>query len=65
LDRLDKLEVSARSANLTFAQTLRIFENVCDRLGQGQDLSRLKKLLRPVILEIVLRLFDEPPARGR
>lgn len=65
LDRLDKLEVSARSANLTFAQTLRIFENVCERLGQGHDPTKFKKLLRPVMLEIVLRLFDEPPARPK
>lgn len=61
LDRLDKLEASARRANLTFAQLLRIFETTCDRLSQGKDTAKLKKLLRPVMLELVLRLFEESP----
>jgi CheY-like chemotaxis protein len=63
IDRLDHLEKRARAANLTFAQTLRIFESVCDRLAAGQETAKYKRLLRPVMLELVLRLFEESPTR--
>lgn len=65
LERLDELESSARVANLTFAQTLRIFESTCDRISVGDHQPNLKRLLRPVMLEIVLRLFEEAPTRGK
>lgn len=61
--RIDKLEEAARKVNLTFAQLLRVFESVCDRLAQGKDSNHLKKVLRPVMLEMVLRLFEEGPMR--
>jgi CheY-like chemotaxis protein len=60
---LDRLETAARKVNLTFAQLMRIFESVCDRLSHGKDPTHLKRLLRPVLLEMVLRLFEEPPSR--
>src|SRR5205085_12176965 len=63
LGRLDRLEREARSARLTFAQTLRLFENACDKLDDGHP-GTAKRLLRPIMLEIVLRLFEETPARG-
>ena len=63
VSRLDRLERDARAARLTFAQTLRLFENACDKLDNGHP-GLAKRLLRPVMLEIVLRLFEEAPARG-
>lgn len=63
-ERLDKLEATARKGGLTFAQTLRIYESVCEKLANGNDLDQTKRLLRPVMLEVVLRLFEEAPARG-
>jgi len=65
LPQLDDLERLARQANLTFAQTLRIFESVCERLAPELDQPRLKRLLRPIMLEVVLRLFEEAPMRNR
>lgn len=65
MPRLDELEKVARKANLTFAQTLRVFESVCERLGGEADQARLKRLLRPIMLEVVLRLFEEAPMRNR
>jgi CheY-like chemotaxis protein len=61
LDRLDNIERACRSANLTFAQILRIFDSVCERLAAGGDVGRYKKLLRPIMLDLVLRLFEEGP----
>jgi CheY-like chemotaxis protein len=62
LDRLDKLEDAARRAKLTFAQALRLFETVSERLAQSdEDLARIKRVLRPIMLEIILRLFEESP----
>ncbi|MFL5330577.1 MAG: response regulator [Gemmataceae bacterium] len=64
LERLDKLEEKAKTANLSFSQTLRLFETVCDRFATKQDPARIKRLLRPVMLEVVLRLFEENPVHG-
>jgi CheY-like chemotaxis protein len=61
LFRFDKLEDTARASKITFAQMMRIFESVCERLGGGKDQAQFKRLLRPIMLEIVLRLFEEMP----
>lgn len=61
LFRFDKLEESARAAKISFAQLMRIFESVCDRLAADKDAAQFKRLLRPIMLEIVLRLFEEIP----
>lgn len=64
LFRFDKLEETARGAKVTFDQMMRVFESVCERLGGGKDQAQFKRLLRPLMLEIVLRLFEEvPPAK--
>lgn len=62
VDRFDKIESAARKVNLTFAQLMRIFESTCDKLGKGKDVNRVRRALRPVMLEIVLRLFEESPS---
>jgi CheY-like chemotaxis protein len=62
--RLDKIEDLARKASLTFPQTLKIFESVCEKLAHGKDPNDLKRTLRPIMLDVVLRLFEEVPARG-
>jgi len=64
VERLDRLETTARQAGLTFSQTLRIYESVCEKLANGKDIDAAKRLMRPVMLEVVLRLFEEAPARG-
>ncbi len=61
LFRFDKLEESARAAKLTFAQMMRVFESVCERLAGDKDHAQFKRLLRPIMLEMVLRLFEEVP----
>lgn len=61
LDRLDKLESAARRAKLSFAQSLRLFESVSERIAQLDDAARIKRVLRPIMLEIILRLFEESP----
>jgi CheY-like chemotaxis protein len=63
LQRLDKLEAAARKVNLTLAQMLRIFESVCDRFAPAKDPNYVKRVLRPIMLEMVLRLFEEGPTR--
>lgn len=62
--RLDRLEANARKSGLTFAQTMRIYENIAERLSRGKDSASYKRLLRPMLLELVLRLFDEGPAKA-
>jgi len=64
LTRLDRLEREARAARLTFAQTLRLFETACEKIDTDGRPGVAKKLLRPIMLEIVLRLFEEAPARA-
>ena len=64
VDRLDKIEKGARTANLTFAQMLRLFDSVCDRLAEGSDTAKYKRILRPIMLELVLRLYEETPTSG-
>jgi CheY-like chemotaxis protein len=61
LFRFDKLEETARASRMTFAQMMRVFESVCERLAHGKDPANFKRLLRPIMLEIVLRLFEEGP----
>lgn len=61
VERFDKIESAARKVNLNFAQLMRIFESTCEKLAKGKDLNRVRRTLRPVMLEIVLRLFEESP----
>lgn len=39
---------------------LRLFDSVCDRLAEGSDAAKYKKILRPIMLELVLRLARKP-----
>jgi CheY-like chemotaxis protein len=65
VQRFDKIEAAARRVNLTFAQLMRIFESECEKLARGKDLNGVRRALRPVMLEIVLRLFEESPTAAR
>ena len=60
-NRLDDLESSAREAQLTNAQILRLFDAACDRLDRGKDSGRVKRLVRPIMLEVVHRLCSDAP----
>jgi len=56
---LADLEKTARSAHMSYDQTIRLFESVCERLAKdSMPPGQVKKMLRPMILEIVLRLFE-------
>ncbi len=63
MERFETIEKSARKVNLTFAQLMRVFESTCEKLAKGKDLTRVRRALRPVMLELVLRLFEESPSR--
>jgi DNA-binding response OmpR family regulator len=59
LTRLEEFEAAARQAKMTPGQVQRLFQRVLRRLDPKQrepDLSA-KALLRPILLEILLRLF--------
>jgi len=61
--KLDALESGARTAKLSMAQALRFFETACEGLNRGTDEVRtVKPVVRPVMFELMYRLFDETPA---
>jgi DNA-binding response OmpR family regulator len=67
LDRLEELEAAARQVTLTVGQAQQLFEAVCGELDAARPADRppVKQLLRPVLLEVLLRIFgngtaDEP-----
>jgi DNA-binding response OmpR family regulator len=61
-DRLEELEACAREAHLTVAQTMRLFETACDKLRHSDAEGRTKRLLRPVMFEVIYRLYNEVPS---
>ncbi|MBV9125059.1 MAG: response regulator [Planctomycetes bacterium] len=62
--RLEEFENAARAANLTAGQVQRLFEAACEQVPAAGTLSA-KRLLRPVLLEALLRLFGSMPAGQR
>ncbi len=62
LRRLDELEAAARQAQLTAAQVRRLFEAAGAAPGAGESAARLA---RPLLLEMLLRLFGNPPGGAR
>jgi DNA-binding response OmpR family regulator len=65
LDRLDELEAAARQAHVTAGQLQRLFKSVCDDLDAAQPAGNapVKRLLRPLLLEIVLRLSGDEASK--
>jgi CheY-like chemotaxis protein len=59
--RLDELEAIARESRLTERQFERLFEDACRELrgASGGPAPDVKRLLRPVLLELLLRLFGD------
>ena len=63
--QLDALEAAARQAKLTVSQMQGLFEHTCRELeGATPAGVPIKKWLRPILLELVLRLFGEGIAPG-
>jgi len=62
LDRLDQCEAAARQEGLTVVQLERWFESACSELASAHAAGcpALQRLLRPVFLELLLRVHDEP-----
>ena len=57
--------LNSSNPKLSMAQLLRFFETTCDALNHSPDrLASVKRVLRPVLFELVFRLFDESPARA-
>ncbi len=63
LIQLNKLEAAVRSADLPLEQFRQVLEAVCAELEQSgaAEAPPLARVLRPVLLEMVLRLWDDPP----
>lgn len=61
LAKLDDLEEAAREARLTSSQTLRLFEAAAARDDDGEE-EIVRGLLRPVMFDLVFRVFEEAPA---
>lgn len=61
LAKLDDLEESARDARLTSAQVLKLFNATAVRDDEGEE-EVVRGLLRPVMLDLVYRIFEEAPA---
>jgi CheY-like chemotaxis protein len=60
LDRLDEWERAARQESWTVAQVERWFETTCSELAavDSAGSASLERLLRPLLLEMLLRLHD-------
>jgi DNA-binding response OmpR family regulator len=60
--RLDDIEAEARRSRLTVGQIHRLFEEVGRELGADPSgIQAARRLVRPFLLEILLRLFGEIP----
>jgi CheY-like chemotaxis protein len=57
LARLEEFEAAARQAKMTPGQIQRLFQRVLRHIGNGQPESERKASLRPILLEMLLRLF--------
>ena len=62
LERLDQCEAAARQEGLTMGQLEHCFEAACSELTSADPAgsSRTQRLLRPILLEMLLRLSDQP-----
>lgn len=58
---LDAFETSAKKTKLAAAQLQHLFQSVCSQLGK--DRPNMDRLLRPVLLEILLRLSSDESAK--
>jgi CheY-like chemotaxis protein len=61
VDRLEQCEAAARQERVTPGQLERCFDVACSELAAGQsaDSPKVPRLLRPVLLEMLLRLSEE------
>lgn len=59
--RLDAYEAVLRQANLSLEQFQSVFESVCAELtvGRPADAPPLQRLLRPLLLEMIVRLWGD------
>jgi DNA-binding response OmpR family regulator len=64
LARLDAFESAARGSGLTVGQLQRLFEGACRELRRPDSPAEVERLLRPVLLEVALRLFGTSPPRA-
>ncbi len=55
LHRLDAFETAARASSLKVEQMQALFENACT------DAADRRRLLRPLLLELILRLYSDEP----
>jgi CheY-like chemotaxis protein len=60
LERLDQWEAAARQESLTMGQLEHAFEAACSELADPAGSSSTQRLLRPILLEMVLRLAGQP-----
>jgi len=62
IKQLDAFEAAARETKLTVSQMQTLFESVCS--AEGAEQGDLRRLLRPLLLEIILRLFGDETGPG-